>query len=357
MKIARVEVRPCEPAFFGDGYKMSFVTQKALNNRYVRLVLEDGSTGTGELSRSPVWPKAEQQTLEQPCLDALRGMELDDLPRLLADWRQEKRLTGVAFGVELAMLDLLARRAGVPVSTLLGGPGAGDAPECLSLGCMPPDVLAWTIRTKGRDIPVIQAKLSGENLDEDLARVDAALAALRPDQELLADFNGALSVPQAIDVVRTRPDPRLIWEETCDTYEENLAVARGARRQIMMDQCLTGPETFVRAIKDGGALAVVIKSDAIGGLTVGRTLRDMCEAAGVRYRIDGWWCGPVAAAGVLHLAAGAGPGLISVMELTDPIDTYKGHFHRSRPGRVGPVGAPGLGPVVDVFDHAGHVPA
>lgn len=247
MRIARVDVRPCEPGFFGDGYKMSFVIQRALANRYVRLVLEDGTYGTGEMSRSPVWPKAEQETLEAPCLAALPGTALADLPALMAGWRASKRLTGVAFGVELAMLDLLGRRAGVPVSTLLGGPGTGDAPECVSLGCVAPAALAETIRTRGTGFAVIQAKLSGEDLEADVARVDAALSAMTPEQELLADFNGALTPDQAIPILRARTDPRLIWEEPCDTYAENAEVGRAIATPLMMDQCLTSPEVFDHA--------------------------------------------------------------------------------------------------------------
>ncbi|MEM0990791.1 MAG: mandelate racemase/muconate lactonizing enzyme family protein [Pseudomonadota bacterium] len=355
MKILSVETRPCRPAFFGDGYKMSFVMQRALDHRYVRLVTE-GGTGTGEISRDPTWAGAAQDAMEDAVLDALPGTDLADLPAQLAAWRADKRLTGAAFGVELAMLDLLSQRSGVPVSSLLGGPGSGQAPECLSLGCVAPEALAQTIRTRGRDYPVIQAKLAGDDLEQDLARVDAALAVLGPHQELLADFNGALTPDQAIPVIRSREHPQLIWEEPCNRFEDNVIVAH-ASRPLMLDQCLTTPEHFARAVMEGVASALVIKSDAVGGLSVGRGLAQMCEAAGIRYRIDGWWCGPVAAAGVLNLAIGAGPGLISVMELTDPIDSDKRHFQRRIPGHVGPAGGPGLGPVTQVWDSVAPVPA
>ncbi len=351
MKIVAVETQPCAPRFKGHGYTMSFVVQRELGHRYVRLITDRGTSGTGEVSRSPAWPRDEQCDLEDPCLEALVGINVADVPQLLRRWRHNKRLTGVAFGVELAMLDLIGQSVDLPVSSLLDGPTTGTAPECLSLSSECPEQMAETIRTRGRDFPVVQSKLQGLDLDEDIRRVAAALGAIGPDQLLLADFNGALTPEVAVPVLRSLNDRRLIWEEPCETYEQNVEVARAIDGPLMFDQCLSNLATFVRAIEDRAAAAVVIKSDAIGGLSVGKTIRDMCTAAGMRFRIDGWWCGPIAAAGVLHLAIGAqDDALISTMELTDPIDTIKDHFHRPVPGQIGPIAANGLGAVTRVFD-------
>lgn len=77
-------------------------------------------------------------------------------------------------------------------------------------------------------------------------------------------------------------------------------------------------------------------------------MRDMCSAAGIKTRIDGWWAGQVAGAGALHLAAGAPTEtLIASIDLTDPLDTPRTLIRKPSLGRVAPRFGPGLGPIPD----------
>ncbi len=347
MRITKIDDREFTPDFVGDGYAMSFGRQVRLCHRLVRLTDEDGNSGVGEIVRPPVLPLAEMITLEDEHLPCLQGLSLGDLPGLLAKWRSEgKLMQGLVFGVELAMLDLMGRVLNVPVSTLLGGARSRDVREYLSLSAEDPELMAEITRRKGNQFRVIQAKLGEDDPGLDLDRVRAVLAEMRPDQTLLADFNGGLSRDDALHVLRDVKDPRIIWEEPCHTYEDGAAVARALEAPVMLDQCLTDLSTYVRAIQDGVAAALVIKSDSIGGLSVGRTVRDMCEAAGMRARIDGWWAGQIAGCGALHLAVGASNDLMMAsVDLTDPIDTPSNMILRPSPGRIAPASGAGLGPV------------
>ena len=113
----------------------------------------------------------------------------------------------------------------------------------------------------------------------------------------------------------------------------------------MLDQCLTDLPACARAIRDGAAAALVIKSGSIGGLTTGGTGRDTCAAAGIKVRIDGWWASQAAVLGALHLAAGAPPvSLIATFDLTDPRDTDHNLIIRPFPGRPALASQPRLGP-------------
>ena len=345
MRITRVDIAPFEPRYSGSGYIMSSGRTTQLHDRLIRLTTDDGFTGIGEIVRPPIYDPAEVAALEDAHLGALNGMSLSDLPALLRTWRGAgKRLQGMVFGVELAMLDLMGRKLALPVSSLLGGAHAPDVPEYLSLSAEDPEVLAEIVTREARPFSVIQAKLSGDNLDLDLKRVRTVLDLMRPDQLLLADFNGALTADDAIHALPSLQDDRLMWEEPCNDYDDSVAVARAISAPVMFDQCLTDLSTYVRAIRDGAAAALVIKSDSIGGLSVGRTVRDMCCAAGIKLRIDGWWAGQVAGAGALHLALGTPADLlIGSIDLTDPIETDRSMIRKPRPGRVAPVDGVGLG--------------
>ena len=334
MRITGVDTQDFTPKFKGKGYALSFGRQTQLEHRLIRLTTENGVTGLGETVRPPVLPLSEMVALEDAHLPDLEEISLSDLPTLLSKWRSGgKLMQGFVFGVELAMLDLMGRVLNVPVSTLLGGAQTADVREYLSLSAEEPEVMADITRLKGATFDVIQAKLGEDDPGLDLDRVRAVLTEMRSDQILLADFNGGLSRDDALHALKDFHDPRVIWEEPCNDYEDGAAVARG-----------TDLPTYVRAIQDGVASALVIKSDSIGGLSVGRTVRDMCVAAGMQVRIDGWWVGQIAGVGALHLAQCAPEQMMMAsIDLTDAIDTSNSLVARPEPGRVKPVLGAGLG--------------
>jgi len=348
--IASVDILPFTPRFSGDGYAMSFIVQKVLPNQLVRLTLSDGMTGVGENVRWFTYPLSEAEKMEAKAVPDLAGLALADLPGLLRDWRgRGKPLRGLAFGVETAYFDLLSQRSGVPLPALLGGPAQRALPEYLSLSSEPPAHMAAQVQQFGAGFPVIQAKLGVGDLTLDLERVRATLAAMQPHQMLLADFNGALSPDQALTGLAGLSDPRLMWEEPCARYDDNVIVARGLSAPVMFDQCLGDLPTYVRAIQDQAAAAIVIKPALLGGLDVARVACDMCVAADMNIRLDGPWCGQIGAAVALALTMGIpDENLICTIDLTDPIETERSLIHRPRPGLIelaSPL--PPFGPIFD----------
>ena len=351
MHLANIEVCGFEPRFLGGGYAMSFGNQTQLYHRLIRLTAEDGTTGIGEFVHPAVYDLSEVIALEDAHMPKLEAITLTDLPALLEKWRGGGKLVqGMVFGVELAMLDLMGRKLGVPISSLLGGAVVRDMPEYLSLSSEAPEAMAEIVRKRGGPFTAIQAKLGGGDISIDLERTRAVLSAMGPDQLLLADFNCALQPDDAIRALPEIKDKRVMWEEPCEGYESNLKVARALKSPVMFDQCLKDLPTFICAIQDKAAAALVIKSDAIGGLSVGRIARDICAAADVNVRIDGWWSGQIAGAGALHLASGAPPAtMLATIDLTDPLDTPQNLIVRPAPGRIAPAPGPGIGPVPKGF--------
>lgn len=353
MKIAAVHVIPFEPRFPEGGYVMSYASQTVLHARLVRLTTDDGKTGVGEVVRKPSYDPIEISALEDDRLPQLNGLALADLPPLLEQWRQEDiKLNGLTFALETAFLDLSSRAAGLPLSAFLGGSRMPELPGYFSLSCSDPETMAEDVRQGGLSHPVIQAKLGigGEALDR--ARIQAVLDVMGPDQIMLADFNGELSADAATELLNRIRDPRIIWEEPCASLEDNIRVARELDQPVMFDQCMNSIPTFLRAIGDGAASSLVIKPAFLGGLSVARTARDMCIAAGMKMRIDGPWSGQIAAVAALHLAVGAPADLlISSANLIGPLDTPRDMIIETRSGWIMPASGPGLGPISqNLFD-------
>ncbi|MEM6624299.1 MAG: enolase C-terminal domain-like protein [Pseudomonadota bacterium] len=345
MRITQVEIVAHRPRFRGGGYAMSYVVQEVLAARLIRLTTDTGITGVGEIVRRPMIDPAEAEPQEDRVLDPLTGMDMADLPALVAGWRVNPLLRGVAFAVELAFWDATARAAGLPLWALLGGRKSDAAPAYNSIGGKTPDSMAAAVRARP-DHPVIQAKLGMGAIEDDLDRVRAVLAAMSPDQLLLADFNGALDRETALRHLPQIQDPRLIWEDPCAAYEDMDALARALEAPLMYDMCVQSLPEAVRALCDGVAGSLTIKPPFMGGLSVALTVRDMCEAAGMPMRIDGPWSGEIAAAADVHLALGAPEDLlITSGDLTDPLELTPTLVTHPAPGMVGVADGTGLGPI------------
>lgn len=349
MTIERVEIAPFEPRFLGAGYRMSFVHQRVLHNRLLRITLANGRIGVGEVVRWMTYPPEEAAALEDAAVGDLVGRPLADLPGIVSELRRaDFRLIGLAHGLDTAFHDLVGRAADLPVSALLGGPETGDVPEVLSLSSEAPEMMADIVRCEGPSFRVIQAKLGVDDIDTDMRRVEAVLAEMRQDQLVLADFNGKLGAEDAASALPAIRDPRLVWEEPCGRHEENIAVAARLAQPVLFDQCLETPEICAAVARSGAAWGMVVKPGLLGGLAVTRFLRDLCAASGLRMRIDGPWCGEVGAAASLHLAIGAPKDLLlGSIDLTAALETPRRMIGRPAPGRVGPRAGAGLGPLPD----------
>ena len=168
--------------------------------------------------------------------------------------------------------------------------------------------------------PVLQLKLGVGSLERDVAQITAILEMITDSQIVLADANGGWAVTEACKIIGCFDDHRLIWEEPCTTYDDNVNVAKETGCDIMLDQCIGDSELAIRAINEGVAKYVCIKPVALGGLSIARQIRDHAIEAGMQVRIDGPWCGDIASAAILHLAAGMPEHLlICGCDLREPV--------------------------------------
>ncbi len=354
MIVKRIDFEDFTPNFRNGPFVNSHGIEATLNTRILRLETMDGDVGYGEIVRSIRLDPARIGQREIPLLDAMAGKPVAELPSLARRFRlddlDDMELRGIAFGLETAYLDLIGRRTGQPLYALLGGRMCEDVPDYYSLGCVDPGVVAAKLAQEAAGWEVVQIKLGADTPESDKERVLAALAALNPNQKLLADFNGALSVEVAVDILSEVRDPRLLWEEPCYTFDENTEAAHRTGAPVLFDQCLKTLDLIARASAEGVAAAVCVKPAPLGGLSVARAARDLCIDVGMPMRIDGPWCGHIATAACLHLAVGAPAELIvSGCDLRQPLeldDDWGGTRHL--PGhRIAPSEEPGHGAVPD----------
>lgn len=352
MTIAKIEIWDFRPPYRDGSYVMSHVVLTSGLGRILAVTIEDGTVGLGEIVFSPVSTEEQRQIhveQENARLQPLVGQPVESLLALADTIRAEGKLAcGVAFGIETAALDVLAQRAGQSLGGYLGGAGRPDVPNYFSISERTIDRIQARLALS-KQAGVVQLKIGVGSLQDDHDQIEAVLADLEPEQLLLADTNGGWSMEEAFALMQEFYDPRLIWEEPCDSYEENVELAELGGRPVMVDQCVAVEHLAMQAAEEGIAEAICIKPAFLGGIIVAKRIRDKCGETGVKMRIDGPWCGDIANAAILHLAVGAEPELlISSCDLREPFiikPDLGGVLHRN--GRLAPPDGPGLGVQLD----------
>jgi len=346
--IKQIEIWDFKPPYRDGSYVMSHVVLHSGLGRLIAVTLADATVGIGEVVFAPTSTEAErwrQVGLETERFTPLIGQQKNALLSLAEAVRGEgKDACGVAFGIETVFFDLLAKQQQLSVTDCLGGAKTQDVANYLSIS----ERSVERVRARmalSKTARVVQLKTGVGSVQDDRDQIAAVLANLLPDQVFLADTNGGWDVEAALSVIADFDDPRLIWEEPCATYDENIQVAERSGRPVMVDQCVANEEMAMRAADERIAAALCIKPAFLGGLTVAQRIRDRCTANNMRMRIDGPWCGDIANAAILHLAVGAPPDLlISSCDLREPLliePDLKGVVLSD--GRLSPPKGPGLG--------------
>lgn len=324
MTITKLEVWNFRPLMRDGPYAMSHVTQDSAYGRIFRVHTADGADGLGEVVFPPSVPQhvqIGQIAEERAFLPELIGQDLDVLLEMADELRDRGRTWGgVAFGLETAWHDLVAKHKGCSVSELLGGAQNAAVHDYFSISERTPERIRERVKLAGPERAVFQVKLGVGTIDDDLEHLATLLAELSLSQIVLADANGGWSVERACETMGRLSDPRIVWEEPCALYEDNLEVMKRSGNPVMVDQSVSSAQVALQAVADGLAHSLCIKPAFLGGLTVARQVRDAAAAAGMKMRIDGPWCGDIATAANLHLAVGAPAELlIASCDLREPL--------------------------------------
>ena len=253
--------------------------------------------------------------------------------------------------LDIALWDLAARRAGVPLHALLGDAAMTAMPAYAS-GINHPGVAETVARTRQEGYRAFKVKI-GFGREQDEANIRAALGSLLPGERLAADANQAWTLEQALEALpRLRRYP-LLWVEeplACDRpAAEWAALAAAGRFTLAAGENIRSEVAFDAAI--AAASVRVVQPDVCkwGGLTGCLRVARAALAAGLHYcpHYLGGGIGLLASAHLL--AAVGGDGLLEVDCNPNPLrELLAAPFPRLRDGRFLLSDAPGLGVAPDM---------
>jgi len=250
-------------------------------------------------------------------------------------------------GVDIALWDLVARRAGQPLWRLLGG--ASPAVPVYASGLNPdrPERLAAACQSEG--FRAFKLKI-GFGAARDQANLAALRRTLGGDAMLMADVNQGWTLDEARQSASWLAPFRLDWLEeplrADRPWAEWRALSQGGI-PLAAGENMAG-EAFAAAIASGALAVLQPDAGKWGGLSGTLPLARRIVAAGLRY-CPHWLGGGIGLLASAHLLAAVGaPGLLEVDANPNPLRTLTcGPLAHIHDGHAVLSGEPGLGPAPD----------
>jgi mandelate racemase len=157
-------------------------------------------------------------------------------------------------GLDMAIWDALARAAGLPLATLLGGsPGPVRAYNTNGLWLIPKD----KARRRGKSLveeggfKAIKMRLGRTTLQEDIEAIRIVRDAVGEDVHLMTDFNQGMTFGEALQRMHGLDDQGLYWFEepiVYDNIEGCAQITREMKTPIQIGENIYGPREFHKAV-------------------------------------------------------------------------------------------------------------
>jgi L-alanine-DL-glutamate epimerase-like enolase superfamily enzyme len=256
----------------------------------------------------------------------LIGRDADDVTgngRLVQ--RAVQRNEDAKAAVDVALHDLAARRAGLPMVRYLGGI-LTSVPTDVTLAADDPAALAAAARTRvAEGFRVLKVKVGKAGAGErdaaaaDIARVRDIRAAVGPDVLLRLDANQGWTPRQAVRVIRGIEDAGLdveLVEQPVSRHDlDGLAwVSDRVGVPILADEAVFGVRDLVEVIRRRAADLVNVKLAKCGGIGPARTLLDLAAAHGMGTLVGSMMETQVGVGAAASLVAAFGTSVVSDLD-------------------------------------------
>jgi L-alanine-DL-glutamate epimerase-like enolase superfamily enzyme len=316
MKITRISAYRVELPLHEGSYKWSGgKSVTVFDSTVVQVETDAGITGHGEVCPLgpfylPAYANGVRAGLAElgPHLLGEDPREVQKLNR-----RMDAALKGhpyVKSGIDMACWDILGKATGQPVCTLLGGRYGDDFGLYRAISQEAPEAMASRVAGyRAEGYRRFQLKVGGDPA-EDIDRIRAVAAQLRPGDRLIADANTGWLMHDALRVVRAVRDVDVYIEQPCLSYEECLTVRRHTDHPFVLDEVIDSIDVLLRGHADRAMDVVNIKISKLGGLTKARQARDLCVSLGVAMTLEDSWGGDIVTAAIAHLAHSTPPELL-----------------------------------------------
>lgn len=312
MKISVIDIIPVRLPL-REPFVIAYGVYPDVQSVLVRIRTDDGAEGWGEATPDPnvtgeTW-EGVTATLRHHLAPALLGHDARHRERALLalDARVEGAPAAKA-ALDIALHDLVARAAGIPLWQLLGGKARETLTISRVISMGEPEAMATAARRHiAAGFRTVKVKVGNpDNPLLDAKRVMAVREAVGPEIAIKVDVNQGWRTPGvAIGAIRAMADARPAYIEQPVVWWDMEGLAE-VRRQtgaiVMIDEGCHGPRDMLRAVSLRAADLVNIKLMKCGGILQALKLNAIAEAAGISAQVGTMVESAVASAAGLHAA-------------------------------------------------------
>lgn len=328
--------------------------QEAPENHVIatEIQTDDGAAGRGFSWTPTIGPQAVQALLDYDIAPFITGMEAS--PEGVWDllWKRLHEgggggLTTIAMaGVDLALWDLQARRAGASVTALLGQ--RQDAVETYGSGVnlhySLDELVAQVERWVAAGHRAVKIKVGKPDVREDAERLDAVRSVLGPDRKLMIDANQRWDLPATFRALDVLGEYGLEWLEE-PLRADDLWAYRRLRKQSLVPIALGENLHTVYRFRDfieAEAVDIIQPNIVrVGGITPFRRIVELARTHSIRVmphllpELSGQLALTLAEPTLVEDVEDAGFGQLGILDGPSPV--------RISGNRLTLAGTPGLG--------------
>ncbi len=308
MKITGIEAWKVEMGLT-EPYAIAYETISTAGNVFLRVETNEGISGFGcaapDLQVTGETPESVLDACQTAIPDVLNGsdplriaLHMHRLKELLRNQPSARAM------VDMALYDILGKKAGLPVYMLLGG-FRKHIKTTVTIGIL--SVEETVERAKdlvGRGFRALKIK-GGKDVSEDILRVLKVREAVGKKIELRFDANQGYSVDQSLEFFQaTRPAKLELLEQPTPKGQPDLLgmVTRRVPIPIMADESLMNLRDAFRLARRSLVDMVNIKLMKVGGISEALQVNGVASAAGLEVMVGCMDESGLAIAAGLHFA-------------------------------------------------------
>jgi L-Ala-D/L-Glu epimerase len=325
-----------------ESFAIAGGAQQHAANLLVRLRLADGTVGLGESAPFTAVSGETQASAKAAIEELAPGLLGKDArswrPLAAAMAEAHPKEPAARCGIEIALLDALARHHRMPLWSFFGGAGTALETDLTVTAGDVPHAVASARAAVERGMKVLKVKVGALSPEADVLRL-AAIREVAPHARLFADANGGYTLEEALAFLagldkQGIPISQLEQPVPAEDFEALAELTRRTRVRICADESARSAKDVLRLVQEGAANAINLKVMKCG---VAETLLmwSIARAAGLGLMIGGMVESLLAMTFSAHLAAGLGG--FSDVDLDTPLfipeHPFQGGF-RQEGGRL-----------------------
>lgn len=275
-----------------SGYTIAYESIEQASNVILKINTSDGTTGWGCAAPDA---KITNETadevianIENVVIPLLVGKDPFQIVRFHEELRSQlPRMHSTLAMVNIALYDLMSRKAGLPLYKLLGG-YRDKIQTSITIGILP---LVDTIRMAeefwGQGFRILKLK-GGLNLEEDVEKVFRLRERLGKELTLRFDANQGYSVEQSEQFIQMTKAAVIELFEQPTAFGDDEALKKVSERvpvPVMADESIRSLNDVFRLSKTDSSDMINIKIMKVGGLTEAQHINSVARAAGMEVMV------------------------------------------------------------------------